>query len=272
MNEDKASRYHRLQRRSAVVSVVVTASVLAVFLFSGASSAASSVVRHLSGGHSVMAVAAFAAALAVLHEIFAFPVTVYRGFILERRYGLSSEPFGVWLRDHLKAAALGLALGLGGAEIVYASLRIAPAWWWLLSSAMFIAVMAVMANVAPIVLLPLFYRFTPLTRDSLRSRLVSLSERAGVPVLGVYEWALGDKSRRANAALVGTGGTRRIIVSDTLLAEYSDDEIEVILAHEIGASRAPGPPAGACGRGAAPRDRLFLPLRLRSGSGGSRSG
>jgi len=234
MNEDKASRYHRLQRRSAVVSVVVTASVLAVFLFSGASSAASSVVRHLSGGHSVMAVAAFAAALAVLHEIFAFPVAVYRGFILERRYGLSSEPFGVWLRDHLKAAALGLALGLGGAEIVYASLRIVPAWWWLLSSALFIAVMAVMANMAPIVLLPLFYRFTPLTRDSLRSRLVSLSERAGIPVLGVYEWALGDKSRRANAALVGTGGTRRIIVSDTLLAEYSDDEIEVILAHEIG--------------------------------------
>jgi STE24 endopeptidase len=67
----------------------------------------------------------------------------------------------------------------------------------------------------------------------LRSRLVSLSERAGVPVLGVYEWALGEKSRGANAALVGAGATRRIIVSDTLLAEYSDDEIEVILAHEI---------------------------------------
>ena len=90
-----------------------------------------------------------------------------------------------------------------------------------------------LAKLLPLVLLPLFYKFTPLDRESLRARLVSLSERAGVPVLGVYEWGLGEKTRRANAALVGTGGTRRIIVSDTLLAEYSDDEIEVILAHEL---------------------------------------
>jgi STE24 endopeptidase len=238
VNEDKSARYHRLKRRSAVLSVVVTASVLAAVLVSGASSVIAGGARRLSGtssgDFSVMAVAIFAVALAFLHEIFAFPLAIYRGFILERRYGLSSESLGVWFRDHLKAAALGLGLGLAGAEVVYASLRIAPSWWWLLSSAVFVIVMAVMAKMAPIVLLPLFYRFTPLTRESLRSRLVSLSERAGVPVLGVYEWALGDKSRRANAALVGTGATRRIIVSDTLLAEYSEDEIEVILAHEIG--------------------------------------
>jgi STE24 endopeptidase len=84
------------------------------------------------------------------------------------------------------------------------------------------------------VLLPLFYRFKPLDRATLRSRLESLSERAGVPVLGVFEWSLGDKTRRANAALVGMGRSRRILLSDTLLAHYSDDEIEVILAHELG--------------------------------------
>jgi STE24 endopeptidase len=133
----------------------------------------------------------------------------------------------------VKAAAVALTLGLGGAEIVYASLRLTPSWWWLLSSLAFVIVMIAMARLAPLVLLPLFYRFTPLARESLRDRLVSLSERAGVPVLGVYEWGLGDKTRRANAALVGTGGTRRISVSDTLLAEYTEDEIEVILAHEL---------------------------------------
>ena len=74
----------------------------------------------------------------------------------------------------------------------------------------------------------------PLDREALRTRLTSLSRRAGVPVLGVYEWGLGAKTRRANAALVGSGRTRRMLVSDTLLAEYSDDEIEVILAHELG--------------------------------------
>jgi STE24 endopeptidase len=92
---------------------------------------------------------------------------------------------------------------------------------------------AVLARLAPVLLLPLFYRFTPLERPALTERLLALSKRAGVPVLGVYEWGLGAKTRRANAALVGSGATRRILLSDTLLAEYSDDEIEVILAHEL---------------------------------------
>jgi STE24 endopeptidase len=84
-----------------------------------------------------------------------------------------------------------------------------------------------------VLLLPIFYQFKPLTRDSLRDRLLALSQRARVPVLGAFEWGLGEKTSRANAALVGAGRTRRILVSDTLLKDYSDDEIEVILAHEI---------------------------------------
>jgi STE24 endopeptidase len=237
MNEDKASRYHRLKRRSAVLSVVVTAAVLAGFLGSGASSAVAERARHIAGvspgDYSFRVVAIYVAVLAILHELVALPLTVYRGFLLERRYGLSFEPLRGWLRDHLKAVALAFAFGLAGAEVVYASLHSMPAWWWLLSAAVFVAVLLVMTNVAPLVLLPLFYKFRPLARESLRGRLIALSERAGVPVLGVYEWGLGDKTRRANAALVGLGATRRIIVSDTLLAEYSDDEIEVILAHEL---------------------------------------
>ena len=81
--------------------------------------------------------------------------------------------------------------------------------------------------------MPIFYRFRPLDRDSLRERLMTLSRRAGVPVLGAFEWGLGEKTTRANAALVGVGQTRRILVSDTLLKDYTDDEIEVILAHEM---------------------------------------
>ena len=81
--------------------------------------------------------------------------------------------------------------------------------------------------------MPLFYRFRPLDRETLRERLMTLSRRAGVPVLGAFEWGLGEKTTRANAALVGVGQTRRILVSDTLLKDYTDDEIEVILAHEM---------------------------------------
>jgi STE24 endopeptidase len=82
-------------------------------------------------------------------------------------------------------------------------------------------------------LFPLFFRLEPLERSQLVVRLVRLARRAGAPVLGVYQWHLGSRSRTANAALVGLGGTRRILLSDTLLASYSDDEVEVILAHEL---------------------------------------
>ena len=90
-----------------------------------------------------------------------------------------------------------------------------------------------LAQLAPVVLLPLFYDFKPLDRPALADRLVALAERAGARVLGVFEWRLSDRTRKANAALAGIGRTRRILLSDTLLAEHSDDEIEVILAHEL---------------------------------------
>jgi len=171
--------------------------------------------------------------LAALHELVTFPIAAYRGYFLEHRYELSTEPRLVWLRDHLKGFALGLGLSVAGAEVVYALIGWNERWWWLAAALVATAVTLLFVLLAPVVLLPLFFKFTSLRRPELGERLVALSTRAGVPVLGVYEWGLGAKTRRANAALVGTGRTRRILVSDTLLAQYSDDEIEVVLAHEL---------------------------------------
>jgi STE24 endopeptidase len=173
-------------------------------------------------------------ALATMHETVALPVAFYRTFVLERRYELSHEPFSTWLYDHLKAFAIATALAVIAAEGVYALIRWMPNSWWAAAAVAATIVTIALARLAPIILLPLFYRFTPLQQPVLTERLVSLSKRAGVPVLGVFEWGLGAKTKRANAALVGFGATRRILLSDTLLAEYTADEIEVILAHELG--------------------------------------
>ncbi len=166
-------------------------------------------------------------------EILSFPFVFYRSFLIERKYGLSSEPLTTWLLDHIKALALGLPLSILAGLAVYGTIHLWPDNWWLIASGLFAAFGLVLSRVAPVLLMPLFYRFRPLTRDALRERLLTLSQRAGVPVLGAFEWGLGEKTTRANAALVGAGRTRRILVSDTLLKDYSDDEIEVILAHEI---------------------------------------
>ena len=213
--------------------------LLTILLWSGSSIALRSIGERVAsaaglGGESAwFAVAFYVTVLALLHEIGGLPLAFYTGLVLERRYGLSRETIGAWLRDQAKSFAVGTLVGIIGASVVYACIRWSPGYWWLPAGAACAALTVGLANLAPVLLLPLFYRVRPLESDSLRARLLSLADRAGTPVVGAYVWGLGDKTRKANAALAGLGSTRRILVSDTMLAEYSDEEIEVVLAHEL---------------------------------------
>jgi STE24 endopeptidase len=218
VNEPKSSRYHRLRRRAGFASLACTIGLLAAML----------VIR------PALPVAAYVLLLALLYALLTLPIAYYRSFLLDHRYELSSEPAVTWFRDHLKGLAIGVLLALAGAETVYFLIAWNERWWWVAAAGIGTLVTLVFVRLAPVVLLPLFFRFTPLERPALSARLLELSRRAGVPVLGAFEWGLGAKTRRANAALVGAGATRRILLSDTLLAEYTDDEVEVILAHELG--------------------------------------
>ena len=228
MNETKSSRYHRTRRRAAVMSAAAGAGYLALLVWSGA---AVWLARQTGRGPARLAL--FVLVIVLAYDVLSLPLAFHRTFLLERKYGLSSEPLRMWIGDYAKGVAVTAVLAIGAAEILAASVRFAGLWWWAATAAAFAVAGVLLANLAPVVLLPLFYRFKPLDRETLRDRLVALSARAGVRVLGAFEWGLGGKTRRANAALVGVGGTRRILVSDTLLAAYSDDEIEVILAHEL---------------------------------------
>ena len=235
MNEDKSARYHRLKRRAAVASLAVSGAVPALLLATGASHQLRDAAAGLGGStpSGALTVALFTVAFFLLQEAVLFPIAFYSSFRLERRYGLSSESAATWLADHAKAFGITLAVAVAAVQLVYLPMRWWPDRWWLASAFLFMAATLALARLFPVLLMPLFYRFAPLEKPALRERLEALSRKAGVPVLGVFEWGLGDKTRRANAALVGTGSTRRILVSDTLLAEYSDDEIEVVLAHEL---------------------------------------
>ena len=217
MNESKSSRYHRLKRQAGLCSLAVTAGILGAAVWA-----------RPQGPPALLVVM-----LATACELAALPIAYYASFVLDHRYELSTESAGAWFRDHLKFFLISLCLAALGAEAVYALIAWSPQWWWVMAAAGVTLFSMLLARLAPILLLPLFYDFTPLQRPALQARLAELSKRAGVPVLGVFEWGLGTRSRRANAALVGSGTTRRILLSDTLLAEYTDDEIEVILAHEI---------------------------------------
>jgi len=158
----------------------------------------------------------------------------YYGFRLERSFKLSSQRFGSWLWDEIKGFLVSLVLGTVVMELLYFTIRQWPQNWWMLAWALFMVLFVLLAQLAPVVLFPIFYKFEPLEDEELRRRMVVLGERAGTRVRGVYRWKLSEKSNKANAALTGLGRTRRIILADTLLDNYTPDEIEAVLAHELG--------------------------------------
>jgi STE24 endopeptidase len=238
LNEDKSTRYHRLRRRADLLGTAAAGVLLlGLLLFGGAHrlrELAAAIAQWLPGGlEEGMTVVVFTIMLMVIMQVVEFPFAFYQGHLLEHHYGLSTQSTRHWLADQAKGVALGMALAVAGTGVIYFALREFPGRWWWISSVVFVLATIVLARVAPVLLLPIFYKFKPLDRPALVDRLMALATRARTDVVGVFEWVLSGHTRKANAALAGMGRTRRILLSDTLLADYSEDEIEVILAHEL---------------------------------------
>jgi len=172
--------------------------------------------------------------LILAYEIITAPIAYYSGFVLPHRYGLSTMSLKSWLGDLFKGLALSLVLEVLVIEFVYLLLALQPQTWWLWVALAMLFFSVVMAILAPVLIFPIFYKFTPLPEGDLTKRLLALAERAHTRVRGVFTMQLSNKTTAANAALMGLGNTRRIVVGDTMLDRYTPDEIEVVLAHELG--------------------------------------
>ncbi|MBI3088483.1 MAG: M48 family metallopeptidase [Candidatus Omnitrophica bacterium] len=178
--------------------------------------------------------AAYLAAFGACAYLVFLPLHLYGSFFLEHRFGLSRLTWLRWCIRELKQVALSAAFSLFLFEGLYALLRAAPATWPLWATLGWLLVSVGLARIFPTWLLPLFYKTSRLTDDALVQRLLALCERARLSVLGVFRVNLGVETRKANAALAGFGHTRRVLVSDTLLERFEPEEIETVLAHELG--------------------------------------
>jgi STE24 endopeptidase len=157
----------------------------------------------------------------------------FADYRLERRYGLSRQRPPAWLADQARWGLLGWVFGLLVGEMLYGLLAAAGNWWWLWGAVALFAINALLTNLVPVLIVPLFYKMTPLSDAALTARLTALAERAGTHVRGVFTLDFSRRTTAANAALMGLGNTRRVVLSDTLLSEWPADEIEVVLAHEL---------------------------------------
>jgi Zn-dependent protease with chaperone function len=230
---DSARSYHRWQFWIGVSEYLISATYLGALLVTGLSTHLRDVLAGWTS-HWWLAVLVAVLVIGLGQQLLILPLSLVGGFWLPRGYGLHHQSFARWAVDRLKAALIGIILGGTAVLVVYALLRSTP-WWWMWAAAALFAGQVLIAFVTPIWLVPIFYRLIPLPEgDELRSRLLGLAERAGVPAIGVYIADQSRRSRTANAAVVGLGRTRRIILFDTLVREFQPDEVEAVLAHELG--------------------------------------
>jgi len=229
----KAKEYARIRHRLLVAELAIAAVYVLVLLLSGLSVWFKAQLLRMTA-QPLGVVALYFVVFSIVYGLLDFPSSYYGGYVLPHRYGLSTQSLKGWLVDQAKSAALGLGIGLVAMEVMYYLLRAFPAVWWLLTGILFLFFTIILANLAPLLIVPLFFKFKPLEDEELVSRLTALAERAGTRVRGVFTIDLSTRTTAANAALMGLGNTRRIVLGDTLMEEYDADEIETILAHELG--------------------------------------
>ena len=229
---EESRKYEIRKLAVAAAAFSVDAAVLAIVLISGWTFRLRDYSQSLGAGN-VVSVLIYTAVIGAGIAVIQMPLSLYSGYILEHQAGLSRQTLSGWAKDYGIGLALGGVVGLAATELVYFLMRLAPETWWFYASVAFILFVVVMANLAPVLLLPLFFKFKPVEDPELTRRIQRLSQRTKTKLCGLFEWALGEKTRKANAAVVGWGNTRRIIVSDTLLRNFSAEEIDVIMAHEL---------------------------------------
>jgi STE24 endopeptidase len=181
-----------------------------------------------------LAPAAFFALATAMSWLSSLPVAYFGGYQVERRFGLTKQSTGGWLGDQVKGLLLGVLLQTPLLTAVYAVIRRRPRDWWLIIAGASVPLTVVLSNLAPVLVMPLFNRFEPLRDEALAARIRSLAGRSGVRISDVYQMDMSRQSEKPNAMFTGLGNTKRIVLGDTLLAGFSEDEVEAVVAHELG--------------------------------------
>jgi STE24 endopeptidase len=233
--QESAKRYARIRRRMYVLDIALGGLYLLWWLVSGTSILLEGSISELNVGWAAELIL-IAFLIFLPWTILFLPLDFYSGYILPHRFGLSTQDIRGWLTDLLKSFGVSILLGVPLLVGLYALIRVFPETWWLWAVIGYTLIGTVLTILAPVLLLPLFYKLEPLGEayQELVERLLMLADRAKATAQGVYTIDMSRRTRAANAALVGMGKTRRILLGDTLIESFTTDEIESVLAHELG--------------------------------------
>lgn len=233
--QKQAKEYARIKRRMMLVDLFVSGLYMMAWLFFGWSVELRNWLMRYTTNEWLL-VLLFVIVFGGILFIIDLPLSFYQSYVLPHRYELSNQNISGWIKDEIKGIVVGGVMGLFVLEIIYAILRAYPTTWWFWAAGILLVFNVILANIAPTLIMPLFNKFIPLGEDhaELADRLMVLAKRSGTYVRGVFKFDMSKRTKQANAGLTGLGNTRRIILGDTLLNEFTSDEIETVMAHELG--------------------------------------
>jgi STE24 endopeptidase len=233
--QKQAKEYARINRRLWLADTAFSALYALAWLTLGWSVSLRTWLSTFTNNEWLL-VALFVAIFGGIYFVINLPLSYYSGFVLPHRFDQSNQTFKAWVMDQIKGLAIGAPLGLLLLELLYLALRATGTLWWLWAAGGMLIFSVLMSNLAPILIMPLFNKYVPLDDEhkELAERLLALAEQADTKVRGVFKFDMSKRTKSANAALTGIGNTRRIVLGDTLIDEFSTEEIETVLAHELG--------------------------------------
>ncbi len=233
--QKQAKEYSRIRRRLWLVDMLFSTLYFLAWIYFGWSISLRTGLSKFTNNEWLL-VPLFVAVFGGIFFLLNLPFGYYSGFVLPHRFDQSNQSLKDWIVDQLKGLAIGAPLGLILLELLYLALRVTGNLWWLWAAGGLLVFNVLLINLAPVLIMPLFNKYVPLDEEhkDLADRLLKLAERANTKVRGVFKYDMSKQTKAANAALTGIGNTRRIILGDTLINEFTTDEIETVLAHELG--------------------------------------
>lgn len=233
--QKQAKEYARIRRRLWLVDTFLNAAYAIAWLAFGWSISLREWLSTIISSEWLL-IALYVAIFGGIMAVLTSPLGYYSGFVLPHRFGQSNQSLKDWFIDRIKGLAIGAPLGLLMLELLYLALRLTGDLWWLWAACGLLLFNVILSNIAPVLIMPLFNKYVPLGDENkdLEERLLHLAKRANTKVRGVFKFDMSRRTKAANAALTGIGNTRRIVLGDTLINEFTADEIETVLAHELG--------------------------------------
>ncbi|MFI5144692.1 MAG: M48 family metallopeptidase [Ignavibacteria bacterium] len=227
-----AKRYEKIKLRVSISESIISLLLILIFVYSGISKKLEIyLISYTSNPYFLLIL--FLVVIGIISQVLSFPFDYFFGFRLEHKFSLSNQTFSKWIIEGLKSLAVGVVLGVPILLLFFWILRTFEFWWFWFGCVILIY-SVVLAQVAPVLIFPLFYKFKPLENENLKNKILDLCTKVGFKIKGVFSFDMSKTTKKANAAFTGMGKTKRIILADTLIAGFSEEEIETVFAHELG--------------------------------------